>query len=163
MFHLGNAGKVSSETTELITLDYLLETHGEVIFGGALIGLALAVLMILTGRVMSASGMIGNLKGGREGLAATSITFIAGVFIAPSVLMAFGYVPAPPIESSWPLLVAGGVLVGLAARIGKSSLIGAISGLAKRSGRAVLAILAILSGAALSSVLHQVLSIGGPA
>ena len=140
-----------------------METVGEVAAGGALIGLALAMLMILTGRVMSGSAMIGSLLGGREGLAATSIAFIAGLFIAPSVLIVFGAARQPLAEENWLLLGLGGLLVGIGARLGNSSVFGAVFGLSRRSGRAAMVSLAILAGVCIAVVLRHFLQIGGVA
>jgi uncharacterized protein len=144
-------------------VEYLFGTHAHAIIGGALIGLALAVLRLFTGRIMSASAMIGSLLGGREGLAAASIAFIAGLFIAPSILLAAGLAAPPPVETQWPFLVIGGLLVGLGARLGEGSLFGAISGLTRRSWRAATTFLAMLTGAGLSLALRQFVNNGGVA
>ena len=141
----------------------LPETLGQVILGGGMIGLALALLMILTGRVMAASGMVGSLLGGHEGLAATSIAFIAGLFIAPSVLIALGSSKQPLAEAGWLLLAGGGLLVGVGARLGNSSVLGAIGGLARLSGRSVWTFLAIVAGVASSSIVLWFLGSGGVA
>jgi len=143
-------------------VDMLQGTLGPVVLGGAMIGLALALLRILTGRVMSASGMIGSLLGGREGLAATSIAFIAGMFISPSVLVAVGHAKQLPLEAGWPLLVVGGLLVGVGARLG-SSLLGSIHGVTQLSGKALATILAIMAGAGVAGALRQILGAGGVA
>jgi len=141
----------------------LTGTLDEVVLGGALIGLAFAMLLILTGRVMSTSAMVGSLLGGREGLAAASIAFIAGLFISSFVFNALEFVSQPPVEVGLPLLVVGGLLVGLGVRMGNSSLLGSIGGLARLSGRAGAVILAIMAGAVISLALRQALGTGGVA
>lgn len=142
-------------------LEILFGTFGQVILGGALVGLALVLLMILTGRVMSASKMIGSLLGGQEGLAASGIAFIAGLFIAPIVLISLGYAEQPPMEPSLPLLAIGGVLVGIGARLGGASVLGEIGDLARRSGTGPTPGLAILAGLGVSLILHLVLRAAG--
>jgi uncharacterized membrane protein YedE/YeeE len=137
-----------------------LETIGPAVMGGALIGLASAGLMILTGRVMSASAMVGSLLGGREGLAAASITFLAGLFIAPSVLFALGVARQPLTEPVWPLLIVGGVLVGVGARLGNGSVFGSVFGLTQGSRRAVAATVAIAAGAGAALTLRHLLGTG---
>ncbi len=141
----------------------VLGTVGQVVLGGALIGLAFAMLRIMTGRLMSTSGMIGSLLGGREGPAAVSMAFIAGLFVAPSVLGTMGFVTQPPVEAGWPLLLVGGLMVGIGARLGNSSVVGSVFGLTQGSKRAVVAIVAIISGAVVSVILAQVLGTGGAA
>lgn len=145
-----------------MTMNLLQGTYGSVVLGGAMIGLALGLLWVLTCRVMSASGMIGSLLGGREGLAASSIAFVGGLFIAPSLLMAVGVVRQMADEAAWPFVVLGGLLVGIAARLG-SSLMGAIHGVASLSKSAAVMLLAILAGAGLAVLVRQVLGTGGVA
>lgn len=135
------------------TLDISLATMGPLVLGGALIGLALAALRLLTGRVMSASGMVGSLLGGHEGPAAASIAFIAGLLAAPSLLALLGEPAAKPAEAGWPLLVAGGLLVGFGARLGEAGLVSTIWGAVRRSGWAAAALCAMAAGAALSLML----------
>lgn len=144
-------------------MDFFFGPFGLVILGGGVIGLALAILRVVTGRVLSGSRMLGSLLGGREGLAAASIAFIGGLVISPSIMTVFGHASPPPFETGWAWLVAGGLCVGVGARLGDGSLFAAISGLAQRSRQAVAAILAIIAGAAVSIYLRQVISLGGVA
>ena len=69
-------------------LDWLQSNHGAALIGGAIVGLAAALLLVLTGRSMSLSDMLGSLLGGNEGLAATSIAFLAGLVIVAAVTVA---------------------------------------------------------------------------
>ncbi|MCA3436521.1 MAG: hypothetical protein INF48_04280 [Rhodobacter sp.] len=127
-----------------------------------MIGLALGLLWLLTGRIISATGMIGSLLGGREGLAAGSIAFIGGLFIAPSLLMALGVAKQMADEADWPFLVLGGLLAGIAARFG-GSLMGAIHGVTLRSRRAAVTLLGIMAGAGTALLVRQILGNGGMA
>ncbi len=145
-----------------MTMDFLQGAYGPVLLGGAIIGLALGLLWVLTRRVMSASGMIGSLLGGREGLAASSIAFIGGLFIAPSLLMAVGVAKQMSDEAAWPLLVVGGLLVGIAGRLG-SSLMGAMHGVTLRSKPAAVTLLGIMAGAGIAVLMRQILGNGGMA
>ncbi|MCZ8153322.1 MAG: hypothetical protein O9292_13160 [Rhodobacteraceae bacterium] len=145
-----------------MTMDFLQGAYGPVLLGGAIIGLALGLLWVLTRRVMSASGMIGSLLGGREGLAASSIAFIGGLFIAPSLLMAVGVAKQMSDEAAWPLLVVGGLLVGVAGRLG-SSLMGAMHGVTLRSKPAAVTLLGIMAGAGIAVLMRQILGNGGMA
>lgn len=134
---------------------------GMAIYGGALIGLAAGLLTLLTGRIMTGSGMIGSLLGGAEGIAATSIAFIGGIAVAPVILTGFGFAPAPLVEAEWPFLVAGGLLVGFGTALGGASLGGAISGIGRRSFHAMAAFFTILAGAAIAIVFQRLLGVGG--
>lgn len=136
---------------------------GMLLLGGALIGLAAGLLTLLTGRVMSASGMIGSLLGGAEGLAATSIAFIGGIATASLVLGAAGVSPQTTGEADVPFLVIGGLLVGFGARFGGASIVGALSGIARRSRQAVTVLVTISAGAAIAVLLQRLLGGGGAA
>lgn len=143
-----------------MALEPAVGTLDGVILGGALIGLALAVLRVLTGRVMSASAMVGSLLGGREGPAAPSIAFIAGLFVAPTLFTAANTATPGPIEPAWALLVVGGLLVGFGARLGGNGMVGAVWSVFRRSGWAAAAMLA---GVSASLLLHRLLLGGGAA
>lgn len=143
-------------------MDLLQGPYGPVLLGGVMIGLALGLLWVLTRRIMSGTWMIGSLLGGREGLAASSIAFIGGLFIAPSLLMAAGVARQMEDEMAWPFLVVGGLLVGIAARFG-GSLMGAIHGVTLRSRRAAVTLLGIMAGTGMAVLLRQILGNGGMA
>lgn len=136
---------------------------GTVLLGGALIGLAVGLLTVLTGRVMGASAMIGSLLGGAEGVAATSIAFIGGLLAAPLIMLGLGFGTQVTAEADWPFLVAGGLLVGISARFGGASLGGALTGMARRSGQAAAVFGVILVGAAIAVYLQRLLTGGGVA
>ncbi len=59
------------------------------LFGGALIGLAAASLMLLTGRIAGVSGIFGGLLALRPPIRAWRIAFVAGLIAAP-LLAALG-------------------------------------------------------------------------
>lgn len=139
------------------------DTFPTVLLGGALIGLAAGLLILLTGREMSASGMIGSLLGGAEGVAATSIAFIGGIAVAPLIMTSLGFSLEAVREADWPFLVSGGLLVGFAARFGGASIGGAMIGLATRPRQAVIILITVFAGAAISVYLQRVLGGGGGA
>lgn len=107
-------------------------------FGGALIGLAAVLLMALLGRV---AGMTGILSGAIFDKArGWRIAFLAGVIAAPVLLGAFS---APiPFDSPVPrpLLVLGGLLVGIGVSYGGGCTSGhGVCGNARLSPRSLVA------------------------
>jgi hypothetical protein len=78
-------------------------------------------------------------------------------------LFALGAARQHLTEPGWPLLIAGGVLVGVGARLGGGSVFGSVLGLTQGSGRAVAATLAILAGAGLALTFRHLLGSGGAA
>ncbi|MGC2812673.1 MAG: YeeE/YedE family protein, partial [Bradyrhizobium sp.] len=89
------------------------------LFGGALIGLAAASLMMLTGRVAGVSGIFGGLLALRPADRGWRIAFVAGLIVAPLLAALAGNpLPAPAMTSNLALVAIGGVLVGFGSRMG---------------------------------------------
>jgi uncharacterized protein len=109
--------------------------------GGALIGLSATLLMLLTGRIAGISGIVGG------GLSFTPtdkdwrIAFVAGLILAPVIAGLLGYpTPSPQMPTSWIIIVAAGLLVGLGSRLGGGCTSGhGICGVARLSARSLTA------------------------
>ena len=89
--------------------------------GGALIGLAASLLLILNGRIAGVSGIVGALlaPGGRDLGRLENAAFVLGLPAGVlAFFLAFGEWPEARIEASWPVLAIGGVLVGFGTRLG---------------------------------------------
>ncbi len=83
--------------------------------GGALIGLASALLMLLTGRIAGISGIFGGLLTARASDRGWRLAFIVGLIAAP-LLAALGgaAVAAPTMPASYVVIAIAGLLVGSA-------------------------------------------------
>lgn len=108
--------------------------------GGLLIGLSAAILMVANGRVAGISGIAGRLLQGVQ--AATGIVFVLGLMAGPVVYrLSSGAWPTVTVTASWPLLVAGGLLVGFGSRMGSGCTSGhGVVGLARLSRRSMAAV-----------------------
>jgi uncharacterized membrane protein YedE/YeeE len=117
--------------------------------GGALIGLAAALLMIVAGRVAGISGILGATLGLGTGDRTWRVAFIAGLVLAPVAAMLAGYpVPTPQMPASWVVIVAAGLLVGFGARLGGGCTSGhGICGIARLSKRSIVATLVFMGAA----------------
>jgi hypothetical protein len=75
--------------------------------GGALIGLASALLMLFAGRIAGISGILGATLGFGTGERAWRLAFIAGLILAPVASALAGYaVPVPDMPANWLLIMA---------------------------------------------------------
>ncbi len=119
------------------------------LLGGALIGLAATMLMMLTGWLAGVSGILGGLlqvnatrQGGR-------IAFIAGLIAAPLLAALAGApLPRPAMTSSLALLVVAGLLVGFGTRLGTGCTSGhGVCGFARLSTRSITATLIFMIAA----------------
>ena len=109
--------------------------------GGVLIGLASAMLLLLNGRIAGISGIVARLFGTDAPAMAPNIAFVLGLMAGPLLFLLFsGSWPDIRIQSSWPVLVLGGLLVGFGSRMGSGCTSGhAVMGLARLSPRSMVA------------------------
>ena len=109
------------------------------LIGGALIGLATALLMLLTGRIAGISGIFGGLL--RSGDRRWRIAFIAGLIAAPLLATLAGRsLPMPAMPMSLVVVAIGGLLVGIGSRMGGGCTSGhGVCGIARLSARSLAA------------------------
>ena len=130
--------------------------------GGALIGLASLLLMLLAGRVAGISGIAAGILGVGALDRGWRLAFIGGLILAPIAAMLAGYaVPVPTMPASWFVVITAGFLVGFGARLGGGCTSGhGICGIARFSKRSIAATL-IFMGTAVVTVALMRHVIGG--
>ena len=120
--------------------------------GGALIGLAAALLMLSAGRLAGVSGILGGVltKGSDR---AWRLAFIAGLIAAALIGPLFGTPSAARLASSnLALYAVAGLLVGFGSRMGNGCTSGhGVCGFARISTRSILATL-VFMGVAVATV-----------
>lgn len=129
------------------------------LLGGMLIGLAVAMLLVLNGRVAGISGIVGRLAQGANVIA--NGAFVAGLVIGPLLYIAlFAQRPVVTVAATWPLLVASGLLVGFGTRMGSGCTSGhGVLGLARLSPRSFVAVLTfVAAGMVTVAILRWVMS-----
>lgn len=110
--------------------------------GGALIGLASALLMLLTGRIAGISGIFGGLSPLATGDRRWRIAFIVGLVAAPllAALLFASPLPHPVMPPSLAVVAIGGLLVGFGSRMGGGCTSGhGVCGVARLSARSLAA------------------------
>ena len=107
--------------------------------GGLLIGLAVALMLLLKGRVAGISGIVGGLLTLRAGDAIWRAAFVAGLVLGALAYVATADVPVA-VVAPLPAVVAGGLLVGFGTRLGSGCTSGhGLCGVARLSRRSVAA------------------------
>ena len=126
-----------------MTIDFASFTPMASLFGGVMIGVAALLLMLLHGRVMGISGILGGIvcPAARDDVP-WRLLFVAGALLGPlAVIYLVGRpVDVVPVASGLVLPVAG-FLVGLGTAIGSGCTSGhGICGLARLSMRSAAAV-----------------------
>jgi uncharacterized protein len=108
--------------------------------GGALIGLAATLLMLLTGRIAGISGILGDLLERGSSDRAWRLAFAAGLIAAPLVLALGGHALSDPAMPSSVIIAIAGLLVGIGTRLGSGCTSGhGICGISRLSPRSIAA------------------------
>ena len=117
--------------------------------GGSLIGLAAALLMLLTGRIAGVTGIVGGLLQPDTTDRSWRIAFIAGLIAAPLIAALFGApLPRPTMNASLVVVAIAGVLVGFGTRMGNGCTSGhGVCGFARLSGRSIVATFIFMTAA----------------
>jgi uncharacterized membrane protein YedE/YeeE len=142
-------------------------TYLQSLLGGALIGLAASVLLIVNGRVAGVSGIAGGLVGGVlgriDGELVERVAFIAGLLLGPVIfLIAFGALPAVTITGALPALIVGGLLVGFGTRLAGGCTSGhGVCGLGRLSLRSLAAVVTFFVVAIITVFVMQHILRGG--
>ena len=128
-----------------MTIDWTHFTPWASLAGGILLGLASALFILVNGRVLGISGILGGLLRPRAGDAGWRIAFIAGMLAAPAVWALFTVPVVPRIEAGPAVLVVAGLLVGWGTRYGSGCTSGhGVCGLSRMSPRSLVATLAFM-------------------
>ncbi len=119
------------------------------LLGGALIGLAATLLLLLNGRVLGITGIVAGLLG-RD--APWRVLFILGMIAGAIALVALRPdAMAVGVRLTTPALIGGGLLVGFGTRLANGCTSGhGVCGLARLSGRSLVATVVFISTGALT-------------
>ena len=123
-----------------MTIDWTHFTPWSSLAGGLLIGLATALLLLLSGRIAGISGIVGGLLRPDKGDVAWRVAFVLGLFTAPLVFVMAAPLPQVRIDAGMATLVIAGLLVGVGTRYGSGCTSGhGVSGLSRGSRRSLVA------------------------
>lgn len=123
-----------------MTIDWAHFTPGSALAGGVLIGLAAAWLLLIDGRVLGASGLLGGLIPPGAGDWQWRLAALLGLIVAPSVAGLLFAPTRPTIAANPVILVVAGLLVGFGTRLANGCTSGhGVCGLARLSPRSLAA------------------------
>ena len=120
--------------------------------GGLLIGLGGLTLLIFNGRIMGASGILGQLVDGTQDTENLErIVFLIGVIAAPLFILQFPDFSTTNVSNNMVQLVLAGLLVGAGTRIANGCTSGhGVCGISRLSVRGMLATAVYIAAGALT-------------
>ncbi|CNI16266.1 MULTISPECIES: YeeE/YedE family protein [Yersinia] len=128
-----------------MTIDWANFTPYSALAGGAILGIAVTLLLLWNGRIAGISGILGGLLPPKSGDISWRVTFIIGLIISPFIYSLFTVLPAIQIEADFPTLIVAGLLVGIGTRYGAGCTSGhGVCGLARFSLRSLVATLSFM-------------------
>jgi hypothetical protein len=138
-------------------------TPGASLLGGALIGVSAAALLLANGKVAGVSGILARCLAPARGDFAWRVAFLIGLPLgATLVTQLTGDPHGFAITPSVPVLVSGGLLVGFGTALGGGCTSGhGVCGLARGSGRSLVATLTFMATGAVTVFVARHLLGGG--
>lgn len=122
-------------------IDWLSFTPIPSLLGGALLGIAAALYVLLHGRILGISGIVAGLLHPNRNDVAWRLSIILGIITAPFwSSFIFGIRPVVEIDASWYAILIAGFLVGFGVQYGSGCTSGhGICGLSRLSPRSLVA------------------------
>lgn len=146
-----------------MSVDFNAFTPATALAGGAVIGLAAAILLLFNGRIAGVSGIVGGLLRPQPGEVRWRFAFVVGLIIAPIFYRVLVLTPAShfltvneyaqwamvllsQIEAGYATLIIAGLLVGVGTRYGAGCTSGhGVCGLSRLSARSLVATLTFMA------------------
>jgi uncharacterized membrane protein YedE/YeeE len=131
-----------------MNLDWLHFTPWASLSGGVLLGVASAMFILLNGRILGISGILGGLLPPKAGDSVWRVAFLLGMFAAPLVFNALapaGFSSTPRIDATELSVILAGLLVGIGTSYSSGCTSGhGICGLSRMSPRSLVATLSFM-------------------
>ena len=132
-------------------IDYAHFTPLASLAGGAIIGLAAGLLILLAGKIAGIAGIVGGLIHGAKDTT-WRVLFIAGLLASPWLWQLFAPLPGLAMVTTIPGLIIAGLLVGIGTRYANGCTSGhGICGLSRYSVRSLAAVASFM-GAGFATV-----------
>ncbi len=131
-----------------MTIDWMYFTPWASLVGGLMLGVASAMFILLNGRILGISAIMGGLMPPKVGDTWWRVAFLLGLFAAPTVfhaVMPVEWVTAPRIDAGVLSVIGAGLLVGIGTRYAGGCTSGhGVCGLSRLSPRSLVATLSFM-------------------
>ena len=130
-----------------MTIDWTHFTPWGSLGGGLLLGVASALFILINGRILGISGILGGLLAPRSGDIAWRLAFLLGMAVAPFVAASLfpTAIAVPRIDAGYLTIAGAGLLVGFGTRFGSGCTSGhGVCGLSRLSPRSLVSTLTFM-------------------
>ena len=131
-----------------MNIDWQHFTPWASLIGGLLLGVASAVFILINGRILGISGILGGLLPPKVGDISWRVAFLLGMLAAPTVFMTLapaGFASEPRIDAGFWTVIVAGLLVGIGTRYASGCTSGhGVCGLSRLSPRSLVATLSFM-------------------
>jgi len=130
-----------------MTIDWTHFTPWGSLGGGLLLGAASALFILINGRILGISGILGGLLAPRSGDVAWRLAFLLGMAVAPLVAVSLfpAAIAVPRIDAGYLTIAGAGLLVGFGTRFGSGCTSGhGVCGLSRLSPRSLVSTLTFM-------------------
>lgn len=132
-----------------MNIDWAHFTPWSSLSGGIILGVASALFILINGRVLGISGILGGLLPPKAGDTFWRLAFLAGMFASPwifNLLAPAELITIPQIDADLVMLIIAGLLVGIGTRYGSGCTSGhGVCGLSRMSPRSLVATLSFMA------------------
>ena len=129
------------------------------LLGGLCIGSAAALYLLVNGRIMGASGIVGELVDGSAGKTwPEKLAFVAALVAVPAVIAWATGGAETHLTDNWAVIVVAGLMVGLGTRLANGCTSGhGVCGISRLSPRGIVATMAyLLAGGVVMAILRHI-------
>ena len=132
-----------------MNIDWAHFTPWASLTGGIVLGVASAIFILVNGRILGISGIVGGLLPPKVGDTTWRIAFLLGILAAPVLfhtVVPAEYITAPRIDAAELTVIVAGLLVGMGTRYASGCTSGhGVCGLSRLSGRSLVATASFMS------------------
>ena len=128
-----------------MTIDWTNFTPWTSLTGGILLGIASSLFILVNGRILGISGILGGLLRPVTGDVGWRLSFLAGMVVAPTLYALFATPIVARVDAGWVTVAIAGLLVGIGTRVGSGCTSGhGVCGLSRLSPRSLVATVAFM-------------------
>ncbi len=130
----------------------------DALLGGAILGVAALLFLLLNGRIAGISSIVSGSFKPFSNQPQWRWCFLLGLISAPIIALPLGYHLPSEIDLSWPLIIIGGFLVGFGSYLGSGCTSGhGICGIGRLSTRSIIATIIFMLVAIITVFITQLL------